>query len=218
MAFLKLLSSNTLSELISKWNTNADEYDVHLAESAKHKKIILSENDPDHEGDWDLWFKVQPDYTDNAYYYKGEEFSGVTGGWVDGDSYAPEQGTRSKETDYMYFETFSYTGISRLGYVTDNKIDLTNINTLYIDWDSIDSNTDNASLIKVTNDKSDNETTNAQTSAVLFIDIRGNFERKVDTLDVSGLTGEYHIQVLNSNGGSSVNRYGKTRVYRVWGE
>ena len=34
MAFLKLLSSNTLSELISKWNTNADEYDVHLEEEA----------------------------------------------------------------------------------------------------------------------------------------------------------------------------------------
>ena len=34
MAFLKLLSSNTLSELISKWNTNADEYDVHETKSA----------------------------------------------------------------------------------------------------------------------------------------------------------------------------------------
>ena len=34
MAFLKLLSSNTLSELISKWNTNADSYDVHETKPA----------------------------------------------------------------------------------------------------------------------------------------------------------------------------------------
>ena len=33
MAFLKLLSSNTLSDLITKWNTNADEYDAHKADT-----------------------------------------------------------------------------------------------------------------------------------------------------------------------------------------
>ena len=65
MAFLKLLSSNTLSELIAKWNTNADEFDEHTAESVKHRQIFIGENYPTPEeetlmGEGDLWFILEP--------------------------------------------------------------------------------------------------------------------------------------------------------------
>ena len=147
---------------------------------------------------------------DIPYYWEGQEFTGVTGGWVEGIKEL--SGTMSKESDHLFTRVSGNTGSRATRfYATGNKIDFTNISTLYIDWAS-EVNTDQFSDTRLQNVNND------YVSAVVFVSIRDGFSRKVDVLDVSGVTGEYYICVGVADGSTSTGHTVENKIFKVWGE
>ena len=139
---------------------------------------------------------------DRLFLYKlGDEFNPITGGWVVG--YSQGTGSQSKEDDHLYLTTS--TGAPRRTYVTNNKIDLSDIKTLFIDWLA---ETNGNSLLCILNNKTDN-----YGSAVAQIIKTTAFTRRIDMLDISSLNGEYYVAVF-----SNAETINTTKAYRIWGE
>ena len=83
-------------------------------------------------------------------YKIGNEFAGITGEYVQGFT-SGASGTLSKESDHLAITI--NTGGADISYRPFNKIDLTNISTLFFDWEAIASGTyDTRSQIRVTTD------------------------------------------------------------------
>jgi hypothetical protein len=55
--------------------------------------------------------------------------------WVEG--YTVALGSQSKEIDYLHLQTAYDIGSSFRTYVTNVTVDLTSINTLYIEWEML---------------------------------------------------------------------------------
>ena len=140
-------------------------------------------------------------------YKEGNEF--LTN-WVAG--FLQGTGTQAKESDHL---RLTLTGSdSQITYVTDGAIPLVNISTLFIEWafDYTGSFPTSAyAALNVSTNKTANQGTyNAQ------ILIQSPFARKIDTLNVSSLTGQYYIRGHNIwVGGATTNQ--TLRIYRVWG-
>ena len=151
---------------------------------------------------------------DIPYYWEGEEFFARTGGWVVGVQ--QEGSTATKEIDHLIlFARGTASTSSQVSFTTDNKVNLSNISILYIDWENTgDNSTSNSSRFLVGNTK-DSTSGEFETRIV----VERNFARKIDILDVSSLNGEYYIRVFtNDSTGTSNPVDSETKVYRVWGE
>jgi hypothetical protein len=101
---------------------------------------------------------------------------------------------------------------------TTNAVDLTNISTLYIDWEGLTSSpatSQTANFIVSTSSTASFTTFNAR-AQVIFSAFSG--DRRITSLDVSGLTGTYFIRVHSRDGSSTFGRWNTINVYRVWGE
>jgi hypothetical protein len=101
---------------------------------------------------------------------------------------------------------------------TTNTVDLTNISTLYIDWEGLTSapaTNQTANFIVSTSSTGSFSTFTARTQ-VIFSAFSG--DRRTSSLDVSGLTGNYFIRVHSRDGSSTFGRWNEIIVYRVWGE
>ncbi|MDO7787112.1 hypothetical protein [Desulforamulus aquiferis] len=138
--------------------------------------------------------------------------------WVPG--YAQDAGVQSKESNHLYIEGAVANLFNTQGeraYVTDALIDLTHINTLYIDWEKtatpyeIYANTYGTFVVS-TNKMGDRETRTAW-----FTD-RGVWSRRINTINVSSLSGHYYIRVHARTGASLEDYPSKVKVYKVWGE
>ena len=137
---------------------------------------------------------------DTPYYWEGEEFVDVTGGWIPGNSVATS--SQSKESNHFFLSAVGTLSYST--YVTANKIDASDLQTIYIDVDIYDI-TDNRFEFGFF-DNADGAanpisrlTRNSTTSG-----------REILSLDVSSVTGSYYLSCLV--------RGAKARVYRMWGE
>jgi hypothetical protein len=143
-----------------------------------------------------------------TYLYKdGDECNVLTGGWVDGHS----QGTflRSKESDHLKI-TISAAS-SSAAYVTNNAINLTDVNTLNIEWLCDQAGVGNRGLIFGAGAvKTDNAAEIASA-----IETTLPFAKKVSQIDVSALSGSYYIKfrVYQSSGvtGSTIGN-----DFKVW--
>lgn len=81
--------------------------------------------------------------------------------------------------------------------VTDSAIDLTNVNTLTIEW--AQTGTDAAiAALAVSTTKLANYTLNNK-----IIQKTGLFDRRIDTLDVSALSGSFYIRIHGDHGGTT---------------
>lgn len=107
----------------------------------------------------------------------------------------------SKETDHLLLYSDLLGGSRGTAnaealWVTDNKVDLTNTDTLYITWEVVGTNGDKQnheiSFIASSTKEGDFETYDARLNHAL-----GNSEmsKTTESLDVSGLAGEYYIRV-----------------------
>ena len=99
--------------------------------------------------------------------------------------------------------------------VTNVLVDLTNINTLKIDWQGsvYQAVAPGMHLCVSTTKLGTNTTYNARLSG-------GNvsFARRTDSLDVSGLTGNYYLRIHTYKRFSSSASQVSLTVYNVWGE
>ena len=135
------------------------------------------------------------------YYDTGNEFNAITGGWVVG--YSTFTGTQSKEATYLNLTT----NYGARTYVTNNLIDLATIKKLYIEWEQTGTGTFGCEFIvgTVKTDKN-------FTSEIVFTT---NFTKRIDTLDVTALTGQYYLKAITQTIQSSTSTL---KVHRIWGE
>lgn len=117
------------------------------------------------------------------YYYDEGEYEDD---WVVG--YSTGAGSQSKESDHLYLLADYVASSAERTYVLDSAVNLTNVDTLYVDWENIDG--DYVYLV-VSTDK---------TSHYNVYDYRyghtvGGFSRETNSLDVSGASGNYYIRV-----------------------
>lgn len=130
-------------------------------------------------------------------YKAGDECTGVTGGWIHtGD------GSLTKHADNMVF----YTPYSESYMFTANKIDVTNLATLYFDI-SFGGNPPPSGRQQF-GTSSNKSSFNAKTYA-------NQAARKTYSLDVSSMTTSYYIGgTLSTEDGGN----GTCTIYNVWGE
>lgn len=146
-------------------------------------------------------------------YRYGNEFTQLTGGFVDG--YNLGNGIRTKETENLYFQLFGSTSESQAtAYVTDSLIDLSAFSKLKIRWEQYESSACRAVFSVAT--PTSKLTTLTSNSA--NITNTGDFTEKTDVLDVSSLNGQYHIKLGLNEAASTFSRPGKLKVYEIWGE
>jgi hypothetical protein len=127
--------------------------------------------------------------------------------WVEG--FTSGEGSQSKEEDHLLLSCPSTTAGGERTYVTDDTIDLTNIDYLEIDW-HVNTNSTNARAVL-------NASTTKMSSRTGFeaqLLLNGTINtRRTDYLDVSGLTGNHYVRVHASDGASSSVVI--LKVYRV---
>lgn len=113
--------------------------------------------------------------------------------------------SQSKESDHLYLQAFS---VGVRTYVTDSVVDLTNINTIWIDWENVGDAKQYSCLIASTNKTATYTTYNAR------LMVTGNFSRTEQSLDVSGLSGNHYIRIHAT--GPVALAYSKINAYKVW--
>jgi hypothetical protein len=129
--------------------------------------------------------------------------------WISG--YTSGTGDLNKNSDHLYL--YAANTNSNRTYVTEVAVNLTNIKTLYIDWENTGS-TDGSNISRFnvsTSRDSGTATYNTRLSPA-----GGQFGRNVSSLDVSSLTGEYYIRVHATT--LMEMSISEIKVYRIWGE
>ena len=138
------------------------------------------------------------------FYHEGVE----TVTWVDGVEVSP--GERSKEEDHLYLRADGPTG--DWSYATEDEFDLSDVDNIYIDWENIGSTSgQNRSSLNIGGEVDSNE----QTFEEQFYRTE-DFERRIDSVYVSDLSGNYRIRVHVRGGDSFGAIPGELKVYRVW--
>ena len=135
------------------------------------------------------------------YYNEGVLEDDWTIGYVSG------AGSQSKMADHLYLVTGVVNGDERT-YVTDAVVNLTDVNTLYIDWESLTMGRNY--LVVSTNKMADYNTFNYRLSHTDAI-----FGRTVESLDVSAASGNYYIRVHTRYSLATAQK-GELSVYRVY--
>ena len=152
-------------------------------------------------------------------YSFGEENESLTGGWRDG--YSLGNGSKSKEANHLYLEISNSGSIeSEQHWEVTDKISLNGVNLLKVDWEgqsNIDTNAGFSMMMIVSNNldviASDNVAIYAFTTGING----ATYDRTIDELDVSALSGEYYVKFALRTPSSS-NRGGNAKMYRMWGE
>ena len=130
--------------------------------------------------------------------------------WVEGyDSGIGTTRVRTKEINHLLITLISAAG-GDLAWVTDKAIDMTQISTIKLDWEFVDSNHTHIALCVSSNKMGDREDFEArfQYSGV-------DKARDVDSLDVASLSGNFFVRAHRYN---TATRTGTLKVYKVWGE
>lgn len=146
------------------------------------------------------------------YYYEGTEYTS----WVVDVS----GGTGAQSEEASYIDLSPVGSSSSSGFqseITDVKVDLTNISTLEIDWEQNNIQQSSANTPKAKLQIESAKSADHSTSVAESIE-SDTFARKTTTLDVSSLSGTYHIRIIawcenNLSGASS----SQVKVHRVWG-
>lgn len=141
-------------------------------------------------------------------YELGTEYYSIVQGYCTG---TPGKSYTYKEnTDNITLTTNPkfHVGYANCSLRTQNVIDLTNVNTIYVDWERTGSVRNNWNTIYVS------EYSNSS-SSVAATSIGASFTRQVSSLNVSSLSGKYYIVVNNSD---EPNSWGDLIVYRLWME
>lgn len=147
-------------------------------------------------------------------YYEGEEFVP----W-ETLKLGMNASVLTKEIDHLYLKSNQGTAGNReVSFITTNKIDVTNIDKLYITW-SIDATTTSAGAHGLLGVASAKNTTYSVAHYMAYAEVLRSAFSDISTsvLDVSALSGEYYIEVLSNSATQSISST-IVKVYNVWGE
>ena len=145
---------------------------------------------------------------DGNLYSLGDEKTSITGGW--GVGYLTQQGSQSKQVDHLYIEaTANIVNYSNRTYVTTNKIDVTSVNKLYMQYEVNMAGFGDAGVNFRISSNSD-----GISSAVAYSYQNTQNGLLVMELNVSAVTGSYYI---GCNLQAGINS-GTMKIYKVWSE
>jgi hypothetical protein len=97
---------------------------------------------------------------------------------------------------------------------TSSTVDLTNIKTLYIDWEAgFTGSTSQVAYFIV----STSSTGSQSTFAARVVRFNTDTARAISSLDVSSLSGGYFIRIHQRDGSTSNLNGGRIFIYRIWG-
>lgn len=107
--------------------------------------------------------------------------------------------------------------INERSWATTSSVDLTNVNTLYIDWDiqTLDFATGTAAIVAGTSRSVSFTSFSART--VVQIELGGSTGRQTSSVNVSSLSGNFFIRVHARDTRGTLTGTQVT-VYRIWGE
>lgn len=121
----------------------------------------------------------------------------------------------TKELTHLNLIADNSTGTALATFVTLQKIDVTNLRVIKVEWEAICSNHTNnhQSYIDLVTDR------NADYfNGVKQFRKNGSFAKREDTLDVSNLTGEYYVRVMAHDAASAIRADVNLKVYKIWKE
>ena len=133
------------------------------------------------------WIYPEPVWPDEEGYIYNE--STHEDMWVVGYDDVGSYNSFTKQADHLRIRAGDWEYESEMAAVTDEMVDLTGIDLIEIDWASHDENDGLSALIASTNKDGDATIYDAR-----FIRNYA-FVRRIDTLDVSGLTGNHYIRI-----------------------
>jgi len=135
-------------------------------------------------------------------YQTGDEKTNTTGGWEKGYS----KGTPTLNRKDGYLEIVN--GVDDVLVVeTNNTIDLTDRNTLFIDWESTGTDTESVFSVATASGLAPLDVDNGVDEYIIE---SGSFSRKTNELDVSGLSGNYYVRA------SLANDEGTLKIFQVY--
>jgi hypothetical protein len=149
--------------------------------------------------------------SDITYYDKGTEHVAFEEGYQSTDN-----GSVMKDNFNMYLFANDSTGVggAERTLVSTDAIDLTNIDTIKIDW----KNTGSA----VEENRSDVIVSSVKSGSRLVFDARAqkvnSFDRTVTDLDVSDLSGEYYLRIHARQLTATSTTESELFVYKIWAE
>ncbi len=142
------------------------------------------------------------------FFNAGNEYSAITGGWVEG--YMSGNSATSKSNGNLYLTTQYISGSAISTFVTNNKINMSNLKTLKISWTKLTGlDTDCYSNFGASNGKTDINFNAGYTAKI------GKFQTSTSSCDVSKLSGDYYLKILNQ---ATSAQNTQLIVHRVWGE
>lgn len=145
------------------------------------------------------------------YYWEGEEFTDLTGGWV--ETPAVETGVQSKESDHLFLQlTGGGTQSPTRGYRTNHPVNLSDIKTLKINLDqtnAVSGGSERRYSYRIS-------TSETGTPIAAFGNYYTNGVGTI-TIDVSNLNSDYYILVRQLHDGGATGT-SSSKTYKIWGE
>lgn len=200
---------NVTAQLAQK----ANESDVALLSNfplLRNIHVSIEEPDESIGNNGDVWLRVLPS---NPYYYLGE----FEESWVEGLSNGA--GSVTKEKDYLKVEAIFEGAIALKTCVTDNAVDLTNINTIYVEWENDGGTNGENTTVQTKFNVSKNKTGDQTVYDARISQSDGIFNKQISTVNVSDLSGTYYLRAhARATGTGQTAGTSTLKVYRVWGE
>ena len=156
----------------------------------------------------------EPPIPEGSLYYEGDEVTGITGEWVTG--IVGSESSLIKNTDHLYASANGTNADfeQRMAlWTTDNTIDLTNIDTLFITW----KNTGNASTANRSYFIAGGLKNGNTGSFGVRLEKESTFTLVEDSIDVSGLTGNHYVRCGCRDASSNENSNAKVEIYAIRG-
>ena len=151
----------------------------------------------------------------------GNEYSKNTGGWQQGYT-KPNQLYHYENTgEYLNIQVLETstnpTGSGSIIVGTRNKIEMSKLNKIMFDAEMVNSDAGSYIRFGISDDVNQEQLIASVRRGAQSVSDPANFTREVIELDVSSLSGEYHV-VVNVKTVVSGTRKATGKVYRVWGE
>lgn len=151
-----------------------------------------------------------------TFYNNGNENVAVTGGWVTG--FSENAGTQSKKSDHLFQRTTYTQGLNNTRtWVAGSKINFADITTLYFELDIDATVIQSTSYVRVAVVTNSNGVGSVADTALtqLNLILPG---KNIYTVDVSGVSGEYYISILQElKSTENSSSFIDTKIYKVWG-
>lgn len=147
-------------------------------------------------------------------YDLGDECAALTGGWIVG--YKSGAAITTKESDNLQI-THTISQTSAASYVTNNLINITNMEKLYIHLKGYAIGTPSTCgfYFQLASTKNTHRETNVISNLEIGYANNANID-VIHSLDVNALTGEYYVRWFLDTFGTGRNA--NYKVYKVWGE